>query len=184
MFKPKIFRNVRSNVLAGALAQSEDKWQADGVIVDGTGGYGSGVIDAGSTMGRSWFDCQFAGSPFNPKFANKRAEILYSFAEWIKKGGALPYMPELIREMTAITYSFQGDKMLMIPKALLKKNLGISTDLTDAGAVTFAYPIQPKLRLPPGVIQGGASGEYDPVARAESLMKQSGNRGDYNPLER
>ncbi len=143
-FKPKIFRNVKSNVLAGQLAMAEDKWQADGVIVDGTGGYGSGVIDALETMGRVAMDCQFAGKPFSPKFANKRAEILWNFCEWTKNGGALPYLPDLLKEMTAITYSFKGDKILVEPKEQIKKRIGVSTDLMDGYAVTFAFPIHPK----------------------------------------
>jgi phage terminase large subunit len=180
-FKPKIFRNVRSNILAGHVAQAEDKWNADGVIVDGTGGYGSGVIDAGQTMGRSWHDCQFAGKPFSPKFANKRAEILFTFADWIVKGGALPNLPELTREMTAITYTFQGDAFLVEPKKMIKARLGISTDLTDGYATTFAYPIAQRVRVPQDV-HTGAKGEYDPVARASMLMEQTGGRGDFNPF--
>lgn len=182
-FKPKEFRNVRSNILAGALAQSEDKWQADGVIVDGTGGYGSGVIDAGANMGRTWFDCQFAGSAPDKKFANMRAFICWQFAEWIKNGGALPYIPRLLKEALAITYTFQGDKILIKPKQMIKKELGFSPDYWDGYAVTFAYPIAKKLILPGNLI-AGASGEYDPIARAAALMQQSGGRGDYNPFDR
>ena len=182
MFKPREFRNAKSNELAGALAQSEDKWQADGVIVDGTGGYGSGVIDFGATMGRTWFDCQFSGKSPDPKFANMRAYILFTFAEWVKNGGALPYVPRLIKEFTAITYSFQGDKFIVEPKEIIKKRLGCSTDYVDAGAVTFAFPIQPKPRIPAN-IHVAKHGEYDPVRRHENIMQQV-NRGDYNPLLR
>lgn len=182
MFKPRVFRNAKSNELATSLASSEDKWQADGVIVDGTGGYGSGVIDFGSTMGRTWFDCQFAGKSPDPKFANMRAYILFTFAEWVKKGGALPYLPQLIKEFTAITYSYQGDKFIVEPKEIIKKRIGCSTDLVDGGAVTFAYPIQPKPKIPANIFVG-KSGEYDPVGRHESIMNTAG-RGDYNPLTR
>jgi len=180
-FRPKIFRNIRGNVLAGYIAQAEDKWGADGTIVDGTGGYGSGVIDAGFTMGRSWFDCQFSGKAFNPKFANKRAEILFLFADWIVKGGALPYLPELLRELTGITYTFQGDQFLVEPKKIIKARLGVSTDLTDGYATTFAFPIVPKPKIPAN-IHIGANGEYDPVARAAEQMQKAG-RGDYNPFD-
>lgn len=180
-FKPRIFRNVRSHILAGSLAQSEDKWQADGVIIDGTGGWGSGVIDAGATMGRTWFDCQFAGSSPDPKFANMRAYICFQFAEWIKKGGALPYSPELLKEATSMTYTFQGDRFLVEPKAMIKKRLGFSPDLWDGYAVTFAYPIVPKPRIPSN-IHVGTSGEYNPIARAQDLMNKNGGRGDYDPF--
>ena len=175
-FKPKIYRNVRSNVLAGHLAMAEDKWMADGVIVDGTGGYGSGVIDAFSNMGRVAFDCQFAGKPFNPKYMNKRAEILSEFCEWTKNGGALPYIPELIKEMTAVTYTYRGDKLMVEPKEVIKARIKCSTDLMDGYAVTFAFPIQPKPRtreVPVGI------GLF-PAGQPED---QTGKE-DYNPLER
>jgi phage terminase large subunit len=181
-FKPREFRNVRSNILAGSLALSEDKWGADGVIVDGTGGYGSGVIDAGANMGRTWLDCQFAGSAPDKKFANMRAYICWQFAEWIKTGGALPYIPRLIKEALAITYTFKGDQILMKPKEMIKKELGFSPDYWDGYAVTFAYPIAKRVILPAGVT-AGASGEYDPVARAAAMMQKAG-RGDYNPFDR
>lgn len=172
-FKPKIFRNVDSSQLAGHVAMAEDKWQADGVIVDGTGGYGSGVIDKLSDLGRSPFDCQFAGSPFNPKYANKRAEIIYEFAEWIKLGGALPPIPELVAELTTPTYTFKGDKILVEPKESIKKRLGRSPDLADAYATTFAYPIAPRLRPVPGL-----PGVYE-----TEVPRGSVPRGDYNPLQ-
>ena len=140
-FRPTLYRNIRSHDLAGHVARRADKFQADGVIVDGTGGYGSGVIDAYESMGRACFDCQFAGKPANPAYANKRAEIWFLMAEWIKNGGALPYLPNLISELTTITYTFKGDKMLLEPKEQLKKRIGRSPDMADALALTFAEPI-------------------------------------------
>jgi hypothetical protein len=172
-FKPKIFRNAKSNVLAGHVAMAEDKWEADGVIVDGTGGYGSGVIDAYDTMGRVAFDCQFAGKPFRAKFVNKRAEILWDFCEWTKNGGALPYLPELIKEMTAVTYTFRGDKILVEPKEQVKSKIGVSPDLMDGYAVTFAFPIHPRPR----------SGNREVgIGLFPSGLAPKKN-GDYNPLE-
>lgn len=173
-FKPKIFRNVNSSQLAGHVAMAEDKWGADGVIVDGTGGYGSGVIDKLSDLGRSPFDCQFAGAPFDPKFANKRAEIIWTMAEWVKGGGALPYIPELIPELTTPTFTFAGDKILIEPKDNIKKRLGRSPDLADAYAVTFAYPIAPR----PKVVAAGVELHRD------GTVAGSRRAGDYNPLAR
>jgi hypothetical protein len=179
-FRPKAFRNVRSNVLAGHVAQAEDKWQADGVIVDGTGGWGSGVIDALSTMGRLGLDCQFAGKAFSPKYANKRAEIWFEMAEWVKNGGALPSVPGLVAELTTPTYTFKGDKLLVEAKDQIKKRLGRSPDYADALAVTFAFPIAPKPRhaLP----RPNAGSEYDPVARAAEQLRAAARQSDYNPV--
>lgn len=141
-FRPYSYRNVKSYQLAGHVAKMEDDNQVDGVIVDGTGGWGSGVIDALETMGRFAFDCQFSGEPYDKRFANKRAEIWWLMAEWIKNEGALPDVPELVEELTATTYTFKGDKIIIEPKEKIKEKIGRSPDWADALAVTFAEPIQ------------------------------------------
>lgn len=146
-FEPRIFRNATTNDLAGWMAQEEDDWDSDGSIVDGTGGYGGGVIDQMRLMQRNVFDCQFASTPTNPKYRNKRAEIWFLMAEWIKSGGALPpNVQGLVEELTAAKYSFQGDKLLIEPKEEMKKRIGKSPDIADALAMTFAFAIQPKER--------------------------------------
>lgn len=178
-FKPKTFRNVRSDALAGHVAKAEDKWGADGIIVDGTGGYGSGVIDALGSMGRVSFDCQFAGKPFAPKYANKRAEIWFAMAEWVKGGGALPNIPELVAELTTPTYTFTGDKLLIEPKDQIKKRLGRSPDYADALACTFAFPIAARPSHPGLAQQPHAATEYNPLTeRADPAPRSL----DYNPL--
>lgn len=175
-FKPKVLRNLRSTELAGQVSIAEDNWSADGVIVDGTGGWGAGVIDAGHQTGRVWLDCQFAGKPFSPKYANKRAENSFLFAEWIIKGGALPYLPELIREATAITYTFHGDKFIIEPKEIIKKRVGHSTDYWDAYSNTFAFPIHKKQY---GII-AKPNLDYNPIANVGS--EQGRTVFEYNPL--
>ena len=163
--------------IAGHVAQAEETWRADGTIVDGTGGYGSGVIDAGQTMGRTWFDCQFAGKAFSPKYANKRAEIWFLMAEWVRNGGALPEIPELVGELTTPTYSFQGDKFIVEPKEDIKKRLGRSPDYADALAVTFAFPIAKK-HVTPHVHQNLR--DFDPIANAVQVARA--HRSEYDPF--
>lgn len=178
-FKPKAFRNQDTIFMAGAFANAEDKWQADGTIIDGTGGYGSGVIDILRDLKRNVFDCQFAGKPFNPKYANKRAEIWYEMANWIKGGGALPYVPELLTELTAPTYTYQGDKILIEPKEQVKARIGRSPNYADALAVTFAYPIAPKPVFP----QQKTHGEYDPLVREQQARQRNSQRGEFDPFQ-
>ncbi len=144
-FKPIVLRNAKSHHIAGVTAKKEDEWGADGVIVDGTGGWGSGVIDALEQSRRHPFDCQFAGEANDStKFFNKRAEIWWLMAEWVKKGGALPLVQELVGELTTPTYSFRGDRILIEPKEDVKRRLKRSPDYADALAVTFAFLILPK----------------------------------------
>jgi len=149
-FKPDIYRNIKSIDLAGWTSQKEDDWEADGVIVDGTGGYGSSVIDARNQSNRDTYDCQFAGQAMNHhKYYNKRAEIWYEMAEWIKERGQIPDVPGLLEELTQVKYGYKGDRIILEPKEEFKKRLGQSPDLSDALAVTFAFPIEPKQRTLP-----------------------------------
>lgn len=158
-FKPKMFRGVDSQYLAGEVSRSEDRWGAHASIIDGTGGYGSGVIDAMRGIGRNPLDCQFAGKAYSPKYLNKRAEIWFEMAEWVKKGGALPNIPALVAELTTPTYSFQGDKLIIEPKKEIKKRLGRSPDLADALAVTFAFPVHVNNEL----LRQKPNKEYNPL---------------------
>lgn len=140
-YPPQIMRNVTSDQGAGAVGLKYREWQADAVFVDGTGGWGGGWIDALRTLGFAPVSVQFAGSPQNKvRFANKRAEMWFDMADWVKTIGALPNIPDLLRELTAPLYGFQGDRLLLEPKDMIKKKLGRSPDLADALALTFAAP--------------------------------------------
>lgn len=164
-FHPKTYRNADSQFLAGEVIRISREHDADGEIIDGTGGYGAGVIDAMRILGHSPLDCQFASKPNNPKFANKRAEIWFAMADWIKAGGALPNIPALVQELTAPTYSFKGDKLLIEPKEQIKKRIGKSPDLADALACTFAFPITKQNKLMasiPIIPHGTTVNDYDP----------------------
>jgi len=159
-WEPKSFRNLKSRQLCGHVAQGEDNWEADGVIVDGTGGYGASLIDALEDLNRHPWDCQFAGKPDNPKYYNKRAEIWYEMAEWVQDGGALPDVPELLEELTQTKYSFKGDRIIIEPKDELKKRIGRSPDTADALAVTFAFRVTPKEPVvPAGLLKNRSRAE-------------------------
>lgn len=70
-------------------------------------------------------------------------------AEWIRSGGSLPNVPELIGELTPPTYTFVNGRFQLEDKDHVKARLGRSPDLADALAVTFAVPEPPPKRTPP-----------------------------------
>lgn len=146
--EPRVMRNATSIEGAAAVAHMEDKLQIDGTFIDNTGGFGAGWIDKlrAAPLNRSPQGIHFAGKANDPQYANIRAEMWFKMAEWIKGGGALPNIPEMIAELTTPTYSFQGDRMLLEPKEKIKARLGRSPDYADALALTFAYPVQKKPR--------------------------------------
>ena len=70
-------------------------------------------------------------------------------AEWVKNGGALPNIPELVSELTTPTYTFTNGKFVLEEKDQIKIRLGRSPDLADALALTFAIVDMPsRLELP------------------------------------
>lgn len=167
-FEPQIMRNVTSQFGAGAVARVLEEWQADAAFIDNTGGFGGGWIDRLVEIGRTPVGIHFAAKANSPQYANKRAEMWFLMAEWVKSGGALPPIPALKAELTTPTYSFRGDQFLIEPKEEIKKRLGRSPDLADALALTFAHPVAPRPRgLSALQAQYGGIGvvrDYDPYA--------------------
>lgn len=169
--QPIVMRNATSLQGAGAVANRWGSWGADAAFVDNTGGFGGGWIDQLSVLNYSAIPIHFAGQASDARYANIRAEMWWKMAEWIKAGGALPNVPELVAELTTPTYSFQRDKLLLEPKEKIKARLGRSPDYADALALTFAYPVTPPEmtlsgeRLPPNH-SGKAQTNYNPFERA------------------
>lgn len=174
MFPIKPYRIPDTMLVANQFAIEHDQHRADALFVDETGGYGAGVVDALRLRHYQVVGVQFAGKADDPRYHNKRSEMLFKFCAWIKAGGALPNDPILKAELLALKYVFQGDKFLVIPKELIKKELGRSPDRADAGGLTFAYDVAPKPRTADGTVI---------VARGSYTGRQeSRDDGPYNPL--
>lgn len=140
-FKPHVLRNVTGIVGAGQVARVWKDWDVNAVFVDSTGGFGASWIDQLTTLGRHPIPIGFAEHAIDRRYYNRRAEMYFKTAEWIKGGGALPEVPELVAELTQTTYSFKGDAMILEPKAIIKAKIGRSPDRADALALTFAEPV-------------------------------------------
>ena len=82
-------------------------------------------------------------SNISVKSPNKRAEMYFLLAEWVKRGGCLPNRPGLKKELTAPTYYLKNGKFMLEPKDQIKDRLGFSVDEADALALTFALPEMP-----------------------------------------
>jgi phage terminase large subunit len=143
-FKPVEMRNARTNEIAARIALAKSKWGSEIEMIDDTGGYGAGVIDSLIQAGHSPMAVNFAGKAIDPRFLNKRAEMWFNLSEWVKRGGALPQMPELKKELTSVTYAFQNGKFRIEDKDLIKKRLGFSCDRGDALAISFSLPELPR----------------------------------------
>ena len=166
-FKMRQLRIPDTMLVANAVAQAMDKFKPDATFVDATGGYGVGVIDALRQVNRTPIEVYFSGKATDPRYFNKRSEMWFEMAKWIKDGGALPSDPELAEELAAATYTFQGDKFRLCDKDDIKDLIGRSPDKADALALTFAFPVAPSLKhIHPSFEQRGVTAEYDPYEHA------------------
>lgn len=136
-FQPVVMRGARTNEITSRILQAKSKWQSEVEYIDGTGGFGSGVVDSLIQRGHTPQEIHFSSKPDDPRYFNKRAEMWFRMAEWIKRGGCLPYNEQLLAELTAPDYYFKGSKLILEDKDLIKEKIGSSPDLADALALTF-----------------------------------------------
>jgi phage terminase large subunit len=145
---PIVMRGLDGLQGAAATARKWTEWNADAAFIDNSGGFGASWIDQLHVLGYSPVPVEFAGKPQDKRFFNKRAEMYWRCAEWVKSGGALPYDRELIAELSEPTYTFKGDRILIEDKDQIRSRLkGRSPDKADALALTFAYDVAPKRDL-------------------------------------
>jgi phage terminase large subunit len=144
-FRPVVMRDSAVSVLiASRVMKAKRDWGSELEFIDATGGWGAGVTDVLRASGHRIIDVQFAAPAFDARYANRRAEIWFGMAEWIKAGGMLPRLPEMVAELTTPTYEFRNGKFLLEPKDMVKKRIGRSPDLADALALTFGLVDMPR----------------------------------------
>lgn len=164
-FQPVEMRGANSQEVAARVAQAKAKWGSEMECVDGTGGYGSGVVDSLRQAGHAPFEIHFGQKPMDARYFNKRSEMWFEMAEWVKRGGALPRLPGLKRELTTPLYTFRNGKFQLEEKDQIKARLGFSPNFADALCLTFSFPDQPT-----------AVGEYAFLAEMRKQVKK-----DFDP---
>lgn len=170
-FRPVTLRGARTTEIAARVVIAKGKWESEMEFVDDSGHWGHGVIDNLITGGIP-AQAVFSEKPAPDKrYRNMRAYMWMQMAEWVKRGGSLPDIPELVGELTVPTYSFINGAIQIEDKKLVKKRLGRSPDLADALTYTFAIPDMPGAHSV-GYIQakhrGHARSEWDPWNPEES----------------
>ena len=169
-FRPVEMRGPRSNDVAARVAAGKVKWGSELEFFDGTGGYASGAIDAYIQAGYSPYEVNFSGKATDARYFNKRSEMWFCMADWIKRGGTLPKDAQLARELTTPTYTFHNGKFRLEEKDQIKKRLGTSTNKADALALTFAIEELPAQMMLDGRLvdtrPAKADSDYDPLSAA------------------
>ena len=170
-WRPVIMRGVRTTAIAARVMLAKSRWHSELELIDDTGHWGHGVIDNLIEAGHSPHAVQFHAPAIDKRYKNRRAEMWLLMADWVKRGGAIPLLPEMKAELTTPTYTFVNGQFMLEDKDLIKERLGRSPDLADALALTFALAEMPtELHLPPGTrskVNEGRNGhavkDYDPL---------------------
>lgn len=167
-FEPIVIRKFDNMALADRIAVEMAKEKPEAVFIDS--GAGQGVIDRLRQMRFDVVEVPFGAQAIDKEqFANRRMEMWWHMAQWIKQGGAIPPDPVLQGDLGAPTYGYtpKGPKILEA-KDKLKERIGRSPDLADALALTFAAPVAPKLSRSMERAIYGAKDSYDPQEAFES----------------
>lgn len=163
--KPDFWRGLDNMALADRLMRKIDDWQADATFIDA--GRGEGVGSRLVQLGYAPIMINFGGSPINPRYVNKRTEMWFEMANWVKQGGAIPPMPELKQDLCTPKYDSNNaaNKLQLERKEQIKKRGLPSPDLGDGLALTFAFPAQKTLKhVHPSFARTGMVTDYDPFA--------------------
>jgi hypothetical protein len=149
--------------MANLIAQFEDDHKADAVFVDG--GFGTGVVSVGHTMGRDhWQIVWFSERSLDPGCLNKRAEMWESIRKWLKEGGCLEDDDVMRSDLTGVELvpRLDGKKQLESKEQMRSRGLA-SPNRADALAITFAFPVAAK-RIPYNArAVDAAEYDYDPL---------------------
>jgi hypothetical protein len=161
-------RGANGPAVAGRVMQAKARWGSEMELIDDTGGFGASVIDQLVLAGESPIGVHFASKSGSERYFNKRSEMWFEMAEWIKKGGVLPKCPLLKKELTTPVYTLHNGKLRLEEKDQIKKRLGFSPDRADALGLTFALPDMP------------GTTEYDKLDRTNQAGKV---KSDWDPFQ-
>lgn len=177
--------------IAEAILESEQHGQRPDAIFWDVGGIGSSGFDHIQLLGYGHLvrPVDFGGSPNEVKFADKRAEMWWLMAQWLKyKPSLLPTDPGIIGELTGPKMKFgirqRRTCLILESKEDMRKRGVPSPNKGDALCLTFAEPVArvsaqiEQARLG----QGHAKAEYDPHSVVTVAGTQPSALTNYDPL--
>lgn len=140
----KILRTIPKNdndvMIANIIANYETELKADAVFVDG--GYGTGIVSAGQTMGRSWELVWFGSASPDKGYLNLRAYMIGMVKKWLQDGGCIEKDQELYDDIISPETVPRLDGKIQIESKESMKSRGLqSPNKLDALALSFARPV-------------------------------------------
>jgi phage terminase large subunit-like protein len=167
-FKPHIWRGLSTMATAAQVAVIIERWKPDAVFVD-VGGVGAGVVDRLLQLGHDVTPVDFGSAATDSeRFENKRAEMWWSMAEWVRGNGALPQGLDIQQDLSVVRYTFRNrrGRMQLESKDQLRERGMPSTDIGDALASTFFAPVVPRH-------ERGTTSERDVVSEYDPYAERS-----------
>lgn len=141
-------RNMTSPVGVGIIKRLKQQFGTQNEFIDM--GYGHGWYDLARSMGMYSLIGVYPSQPADRKdvYANKRAEMASDAKNWVEEGEggmvSIPNNTEFYEDLSvvpALRVQIGSGKLILPPKAEIKKELGKSPDIFDAFSYTFAYPV-------------------------------------------
>jgi phage terminase large subunit len=181
VFRPLIWRNTDTQTQADQICNEVILRKPAAIFVDDTG-VGGGLTDRLTRLGVNVLPIDFAGTALDPRFDNRRSEMWWKMAEWLRKGGCIPNDLQLRSELIAPTYSYElkgkSTKFILESKKDMVKRGVQSPDRADALALTFAAPVY----VAPGLLQTSDPQAWGlaPGARYGQII--GGTEEGYDPL--
>lgn len=182
----KTFHGLDNVELAEQLMRSIQRWDADMAFIDETGN-GAGVLDI--CRHRPGFAQKVQGVQFgmrameSNRFENRRAEMHWEAAEWVKKhGGCLPNDSLLSEELCAPIFWFdKKGRICLEPKDDIKARIGRSPDRADSLVLTFAGPVvRQTYKTEAQRTRAREATDFDPFSSFNQDRQEPG--GDFDPF--
>lgn len=163
-------KNDNDITVANFVAMYEDEERADAVIIDG--GYGTGIVSAGRTMGRRWQLVWFSEESPDPGCLNMRAYMWKQTRDWLKEGGAIPKDPELHDELIGPETVPRLDGKLQLESKKDMKMRGLrSPNKADALCLSFARAVTNSTKTTAARRPSFAAPKYDPLAGVRGVTR-------------
>jgi hypothetical protein len=166
---PHVFKKLDTVQTAEQLMKLLDDEDCDAAFVDEVG-IGAGVIDTcrARGYGKRIYGVNAGEKARDEKrFTNRRAEMYWLTAEWLKEGGCLPKDDMLAAELSSPHFDYDAKQRIWLePKEDVKARLGRSPDRADALSLTFASPVRRQQRAEVrGALARGAisTNDYNPL---------------------
>ena len=142
-YAPLVFKHMDQMALAAQTARVINEFKPDAVFIDA--GCGGGVIDRLRQLGFGVSEINFGAAASLPgRYVNKRAEMWDAVRAWVETG-ALDTETDWTADLCAARFDFDAQGRLRLEsKQTLKGRTGLSPDLGDALALTFAAPVLPR----------------------------------------